>query len=265
MASKPNIYVPGICSVSVYPGGFVRVNRLRIPSHLGVSGGVRSNITELSKKSRDKLLFTVGITEVRMLSMITLTYGTLHPMDGLQAKDHLRVFLQAMRREYGLEYAWFIEFQSRGAPHFHVLCNVAEVSAFDRATMAQKWCGAVSDFVFSSAEAIGRDEVWAEGELDKMFSVHTHNRAWENVRSEDGATRYVAKYATKTEQKTVPKQYRNIGRFWGVSSGVRFHTKNVAKMDMSDEELRQLLEAQGHTVAEWDVIPRYIFGFKCFT
>jgi hypothetical protein len=68
----------------------------------------------------------------------------------------------------------------------------------------------------------------------------------ERIRKPDGAARYCLKYAYKCEQKAVPEQYRNVGRFWGCSRDVTPEKPRV--IELSELEIRGIL-------ADWDYCP----------
>ena len=71
--------------------------------------------------------------------MVTLTYPFCYPTNGPESKEHLKRFLQEVKREYdrsegvtdefgGIEKHssfWFLEFQQRGAPHYHIFLTWA--------------------------------------------------------------------------------------------------------------------------------------------
>lgn len=98
-------------------------------------------ITEWSSKSRSRMLkafmavdWSALDVDGKPLGMVTLTY----PGDWLRCaptgrvvKRHLRAFRQAFYRACGhrLDGAWKLEFQDRGAPHFHLLLPVPPVTA----------------------------------------------------------------------------------------------------------------------------------------
>lgn len=179
----------------------------------GVTGPRRSSpntpqgsrtIKELSQRSRLRLLHNAKNSELDLLSMITLTYPASWPGDGREVKRHLDAFRKALRRKFPqAQDLWFLEFQARGAPHFHVLlsCRIP----FGRKKMARAWVAATWFRIVDSG--------------DKRHLMA--GTAWENCRTIDGAARYVAKYACKTEQKSVPPHYQNVGRFWGGSRLLR--------------------------------------------
>jgi hypothetical protein len=157
----------------------------------------RKEVTEFTLKSREKLAFVANNTDVNFTHMITLTYPKDFESDGREVKRQLNRFLSWMRSKIdGVNYLWFLEFQRRGAPHFHILID----HEIDKREVSQKWY----DHVGSGDEK--------------------HLRAGTNVeriRKPEGARRYCLKYAFKMEQKRVPAEYRSVGRFWGHSRAVK--------------------------------------------
>ena len=180
----------------------------------GMSGERRAEVETLSQKSLKRLAFVAQNTSVKLGHMVTLTYPSSFPLDGVTIKRHLQRFLQMVRRR-GLSYLWFLEFQRRGAPHFHVLLT----GALARDHVSQFWYRVV-------------------GSGDER-----HLRAGtrcEQIRSQEGAARYVAKYAAKREQKVVPRDFSSVGRFWGHSADVK--PEPVATVDIVEvTQVRSLL------------------------
>jgi len=165
----------------------------------------RGEITQFSKKSRQRLAFVASNTDVTFRTMITLTYPFQYPSDGKTVKEHFHAFLAWLRRDTGgLSYLWFLEFQRRGAPHFHILISTSmprtavNKTAF-RFRVSSTWYRIVNS---------GDGRHLAAG-------CRT-----ERLRNEDGARNYAVKYAFKMKQKTIPKEYRNVGRLWGASRNV---------------------------------------------
>jgi hypothetical protein len=186
-----------------------------VPNRNGF-GGQRGAVREFSQRSRLNLSETVRNTEIIWGSMACLSYPVEFPADGRLVKKHLRAFLEAMKRRYGpaVAYLWFLEFQKRGAPHIHILCgHLVEV---DREWLAATWFRIVG-----SADP-------------KHYRVHCHEKQWQEIYSEDGCERYVAKYAHKTFQKEVPEGFENVGRFWGHSANVKPKVYAVAQMDEAE-------------------------------
>lgn len=164
----------------------------------GGGGCVRDRISFLSDKSLRRLAFIAQNTDVEMTHMITLTYPKEYPMNGREVKESLNRLLSFMRaraKKNGttIGYIWFLEFQRRGAPHVHIICDGLYWS---NSELSYRWYKAV-------------------GSGDKA-----HLRAGtrqERIRERDGAAKYVTKYALKTEQKKVPDGFVDVGRFWGAS------------------------------------------------
>ncbi len=174
----------------------VRVRR-RVSIERKKGGGVRKEITMLSRQARQRMYFTArnidGLTH-----MITLTYPAEYPHDGEVVKYHWKLFRQFLTRN-GFDYGfWFLEFQRRGAPHFHVFLPAVKKERDER------WLHTVS-------------YRWAEIVDSSDFSKHVRaGTRFEKLRREGAVGGYVYKYALKSEQKEVPENYRNVGRFWGV-------------------------------------------------
>lgn len=157
----------------------------------------RKDVVEFSYKSRKKLAFVASNTAVVFGYMTTLTYPRTYSRDGREIKSNLNVFLNHLRRKNGGNYLWFMEFQTRGAPHFHVL--------HERPFMS---CGQTSWYWFKIVDS---------GDW-RHFQAGTRV---ERLRSAQGGSRYAVKYAMKAYQKAVPVEYANCGRFWGHSKEVK--------------------------------------------
>lgn len=94
-----------------------------------------------------------------------------------------------------------------------------------------------------------------------IYEVNAHKTTWENIRLVDGAKRYVAKYAGKPYQKVVPTWFSDIGRFWGVSRGVRDSVKVEKIIPMDEDEVRERLTEARHRLCNVEILPRYVWGF----
>lgn len=185
--------------------GGIRIERKsRVKSHITNNGDVA--ISKFSERSRQKLAWVCSQSSYPMVSMITLTYHRM-TMDGRACKSDLNTFLTAVRRILpNTKYIWFMEFQKRGAIHYHVLLSVP----VDR----QKWVRLSRCW---STIAIKRG---GSPKFVRWFNGRKRGRFWEDERKEGGLTRYGLKYALKMEQKDCPKGLLNCGRFWGASRGL---------------------------------------------
>lgn len=211
-----------VVGFEVLKNDVVAVRAARNPEELAerLEGSERGKIEFLSSRSRRRLALVAGNCDVAFKSFVTLTYPARFPCDGVVVKRHLHAALAAIRRKCpGVEYLWFLEFQKRGAPHFHMfldaelpgpLSPMARKSGRVRKTVSVFW-------------------PWQDWLSERWFEIvgsgdPSHLKAgaaWEMVEKVDGCARYVAKEAYKTFQKTVPEAFQNVGRFWGCSRGVR--------------------------------------------
>lgn len=248
-----------VSSVKLWSGGTAEVVRSGSTDN-GVSGGVRSEIKMITRKSLARLLFVAREGNGQWRSMITLTYPAMFPDNGTKVKADLNRFLAWYRRKHAGMYLWWLEFQRRGAPHIHMLSEVGEVSEVERHYFSKAWVRAIKLGGVNNYWGLGKVE--ADMLAQETYYVHSRRVAWEDVRTEDGAVRYVTKYALKTYQKRVPEEFRDVGRFWGCSRAVTSGITPELEIEMTDDELRAYLSGVGHRTAEWDILPRYVFGFN---
>lgn len=167
------------------------------PAILWKRASRRGKIDSFSNKSRARLKFVAGNCFPLLVSQFLLSYGADNtPADGIETHDHLARFLDAIRKKYpGSTYLWVLEFQKRGVPHFHVFFSFPP-SAKKHAWIADKWCKIT------------------KGTLGQ-YMVHHHPNNF--VRWEMKKGGYLCKYLEKKEQKHVPNNFENVGRFWGCS------------------------------------------------
>lgn len=157
--------------------------------------GVRGRVTCFSAKSRRRLLFAAFNACCEWLAFITLTYPAEYPAEGSKVKRDLDTLRKRMKRKFGGDYLWGMEFQERNAPHLHLLSSVF----IPKDWLAQAWF----EIVGSGDKAHLRAGTRVEG-------VHS--------RAQGGA--YMAKaYTAKHGQKEVPVGFENVGRFWGITRG----------------------------------------------
>ena len=170
-----------------------RVGR-KFPNRSAVGGGVRGTITHLSGAARQRLLFIARNCD-GLVTEVTLTYPGKFPTDGRLVKYHVKRTLQQLRR-YGLCGLWFLEFQKRGAPHFHLFVD----GFVDKAWLSFTWFSIVNS---------GDDRHLVAGtEVSRIRKPHA-------------VAAYAAKYAAKMAQKQVPETYSEVGRFWGRFGGLK--------------------------------------------
>lgn len=187
------------------------VNTERIPTRFDLSQ--RGQIGYFSHGSRNRMRKYLGASCALYQNMCTLTYPFSYPTNGAVCKEHLRRFAQELMRyatrhklvcagRYDIdgtpsEFAgssvfWFLEFQNRGAPHFHLFTNFEVPKDF----ISETWYRICATDDERHLRAGTRIEKLREGN--------------------EGAAAYAAKYAQKADQKQVPVEFSQCGRFWGV-------------------------------------------------
>lgn len=125
--------------------------------------------------------------------LATVTYASI-PTDGRAVKRHLDTFARQLSAYQLMPRSlfWILEFQRRGAPHYHFLST---------------------DFI----------DKWALSWL-WHFSSQQPPKTATNVKSIRKPLQYALKYANKLEQKQVPEQYQGVGRLWGILGSRLVHT-----------------------------------------
>lgn len=174
----------------------------------------RGKIFHFSRKSRKRLLeLTARLDLNRVVGrfpaiFITLTYGQSFPSAKL-AKTHLRAFLERLRRlapaSSGI---WRLEFQERGAPHYHLI--MFNLPYIDKYTIATMW-----------AEIIGQEYQ----DIKPPLLPRAPFTRIEAIRQPRKVMSYVAKYVAKVSSpcgfNNLPYPHANgeTGRFWGIFNG----------------------------------------------
>lgn len=173
--------------------------------------GTRGRINGFSSDSRERLLRravslpwdeAVGAGGI---GMVTFTYPAVHPMDGRVAKAHLKRLYERWRVRYSVPRGmWKMEFQERGAPHFHCFMGLPEREDELRAWLLGQWF-----------------EIVNSGDRRHLYhGVDIARWRWGSLgenRSRVG--QYFARHGAKSwksYQNRVPDGYSSPGQFWGV-------------------------------------------------
>ncbi|HEY8902172.1 MAG TPA: hypothetical protein VIM48_00605, partial [Chthoniobacterales bacterium] len=130
--------------------------------------------------------------------------------------DVLKKWLQ--RRIHGILGIWFLEFQKRGAPHFHFLLD-ADLRSYGE-TVLRRRSGKLRGHSKDTYETQADCEADVAAAWFRIVGSgdEKHLRAgvsWEVLESEEAAMKYAAQHAAKPHQKVVPLEYQAVGRFWG--------------------------------------------------
>lgn len=171
---------------------------------------------------------------------ITLTYPRDYTSDASEWKRHLDVFMKRVaRRCKNPCVIWKLEFQKRGAPHFHLV--VLERKFISRSWIAEAWNKIVGG---------GEDHL----------AVGTHVMA---VKEGTSALWYIAGYLGK--QAAPPSGCKWTGRWWGMRGKAAYVCRR-AEFPLTDGQFydfvrfaRRYQEARGWRVAREGDGYRYTF------
>jgi hypothetical protein len=170
---------------------------LSIPTeNQAVGGGDRSEIETFSRESRYRLLRCLHTLTFHHMTFITLTYPREFPTDSRIYKAHLKEYRRRFEERYGkIPGVWRLEFQKRGAPHYHILYLDAPFIP------VREWSALWADVTHSKSENHRKNGVDLKlivpGSESKLIAF------------------YVAKYVGKVDETTAKNQQRKPGRWWG--------------------------------------------------
>lgn len=216
-----------------------------------VGGGIRKPITELSETSlRSMKLHARNMASASYI--ITLTYPKDFPSNGKEVKRHLECMKMWFKR-HGISAFWFLEFQARGAPHYHLFTD----KPISKEELSKKW--------YQVVDSGDEKHLRAGTQIQRIRKPHA-------------VAAYAAKYATKKEQKEVPQGYSNVGRFWGgwgiyrtvkatITHGEQFYDPTKLETDQNSEALysvlrsaKGLLKARGYKVKDGGIYGLTLWG-----
>lgn len=181
------------CTVKVWP------NMVRISSpggsanHDPVKRGV---VQGFSPAARKRMLEMLNKLQFQRITFVTLTYPAVWNPDGHEYKKHLRRFRARIERKFGkVRVLWRLEFQQRGAPHYHLL--FFDAPWIEKEWLSNAWWGSVGskdkDHLQYGTNIRG---VASQGENGKIIS-------------------YVAKYAAKPLDNKAVTDDSWTGRYYG--------------------------------------------------
>lgn len=242
--SLPHIWADAIepPSLLIAEGGrLVQVKSAKLPSKEEHIYGPRGRIKDFSQDSRQRLqrkLATINEMECHLPDFLTLTYPGEWVPDAVLWKTHWHNFRRALVRQWPEVWGvWRLEFQKRGAPHFHcLLWNGPRVEGIEVwSTTKNKVIvipkpGAISPHNQAVFDWISSTWYRIVGSGDpKHLAVGTRI---EPIKSWHGVIYYASKYLAKLpEGSFVPVEY--TGRFWGVVQGHKWKV-SIFQKDVTD-------------------------------
>jgi hypothetical protein len=198
------------------------------PAQVRARRGIILGFSAAARKRMIEMMASINRARVRYMPlMVTLTYPAAWPSEPKVWKQHLDTWLKRLERKYeGLAAVWKLEFQSRGAPHFHLLC-------FGARWIDAKWCARAWYEVVGSGD---ERHLMAGTEVKRV-------RSWRGVMS------YASKYLAKKTTENLPGM---VGRFWGVHHRERLPF-DLITIPMEHEQyllLRRMLDRWSNATAD---------------
>lgn len=208
----------------------------------------------------------------------TLTYGDTYPSPAM-AKGHLKRFCQAVERQYenagkSVVILWRMEFQKRGAPHFHILLweTAKSLEAKDiegwaryhasllgRFNAKRKWSTSRNSQAYVDwrtmlaflsvtwAAILDRDGWFAAAHKEEKSHAVENCVDLKAIDNSRKLTAYVSKYVAKTADDTVSQDGQlKVGRWWGM----RGHVSTLS--------FEPLVEVEIETGISWDDLGAFL-------
>lgn len=169
-----------------------------------------------SKKSLTRLRRQIENAVVNYRLLTTLTYPATWPTMR-QSKQHLKYWAQdVIRWQWTTSCCWVLEFQARGAPHYHLLMDGAFVPYAD---IAASW--------HKSTKGLAS--------VDAGTSI-------QRIRKRRSSS-YLCKYLSKTQTKIASAPEGTwVGRTWGVYGDRSLRTMVAAKYQLPASQLRTVID-----------------------
>ena len=206
---------------------------------------MRGKIEDFSKKSRFRLirlLGTINESKCGLPDFVALTYPGEWSCDGRVWKRDLDAMIKAIVRQYRTVWGvWRLEFQERGAPHFHLLLwdgpGTKGISRYSLRAKKLKW---IIDKRDKKNQKIMNwfSESWYRivgSEDPKHLKAGTRI---EPIQTMAGVRYYVSKYLAKLpDGRYTPEGF--VGRFWGRIGKERWKVNEITT-NLSDKAFWRL-------------------------
>lgn len=214
--------------ISVYPD-MVSISQGEDVEQKG--GGRRKEIQVFSADSRFRLFRLLHRLEFDKVTFCTLTYPAVFPTEKAVYKANLKEYRRRFEDRFGrVPAVWRLEFQARGAPHYHIMyLDAPYVDIHD-------WCYLWSDVIHTYDMAhrlVGVDvKLVTSGKESKLVAF------------------YLAKYVAKIDKRDPNCIKIKPGRWWGKWNITEAHPIQIELFDYQAEIITAAL-LEGRTGQTW--------------
>lgn len=242
----------------------------------------RGKVTEFSKKSRNRLLRMAAKLDSGLYGlMLTFTYRE-NMLDGRLAKNHLeKLALWLKRIRPNNTFIWRMEYQERGAIHFHIIAlNVAYIDAKKLTAYWQKMTG---DDSYPDIEKL-RSRKRVMSYISKYIGKVTQDGSIvaEGVTNKNGITEKrlsleealeVVELDRRIEQKaqgsigldSLPYYDNYTGRYWGVINRKHLPKAPLVAVTITDDVGKLFFKLKRYARRKWKFLSRRIQNFYLYT
>lgn len=226
------VYHSHISHDNVRERGILRVGanriKVKIPALDRKGGGVRGEIKGFSAASRKRLIDLMNLwRNTENMVFVTLTYHEVWSDDWRDWKRQLDNFIKRLRYHYPeARGIWRLEYQKRGAPHFHLLV----------AGMPDLLQGIIKDVTAWWAELAHK-----ESEYHGIYATKC-----ERIENRKKAGYYVSKYVAKVESGLMDEM--PAGRMWGKFGDIQMDEKVIPMLVENLRIIRSYVELVLQTV-----------------
>ncbi len=216
--------------------------------------GKREKIYRFSDASRLRLLrflASLPFNDLGRKYFLTLTYHNIYPHNSRVAKADLHLFLIRLQRKYpGVRYIWKMEFQDRGAPHFHIILFVSKKIKIKNMYRFKK----------------NMYDLWLPSLHCGCRYCQKHAVLLKELKGFRRVSYYMSKYLAKVDYS---EKIDETGRFWGRSDSLLPRVRHKIACDLETAEklrefiLKRLLQ-KGSSSAYYAEKIRYKYNFFVF-
>ena len=198
----------------------------------------RARITEFSRKSRYRLLKLANSLDPSTRGvMLTLTYRSLMT-DHVTSKKHLELMLLYLKRKYrDCALLWRLEYQARGAIHYHVMILSRNSVWIDIADARARWRYITNEDVYPNARWID-DSKRAIAYVSKYVAKYEQSASVEHADQQDVVNLDIVPYSDNLDRE----EKKFVGRFWGVTNRQSLPVAELTEYVIDEHKYCEIVE-----------------------